>query len=204
TYEEQPRRSFTDERKQRLIRHTGPDDQALLRLVWPTRDDTDPVATLTLELLERVARIAMTETLRESLGKAYSPGASSRLSRHWPGYGTFSLTASVAVAEVPAATAAISSTLTALQTAPIDSDMLQRARQPMVEQLQNALKSNPRWLSLVDRAQSESARIARFIKARDRLLALAPADLQAAAKTYLDPHEALEILVLPEGIDPPA
>ena len=45
-YADQPARTFTPERKPRVIRHAGPADQALLRLTWPTRDDADPVDCL--------------------------------------------------------------------------------------------------------------------------------------------------------------
>jgi zinc protease len=186
-----------------VLRHTGPADQALIRYSWPTRDDADPVAALTLELLERVARIALTDELRETLGKAYSPGASSRLSRHWTGYGTFDVTASVAITEVKTTEQAIAETISRLRSGPIDTDLLLRARQPMVEALHNALKSNGGWLGLADRAQGEPERIERYLEAEKRLSALTPADVLAAAQRWLDPAQALEILVLPEGVQVP-
>ena len=202
-YPEQPLRKFTADREQRIIRHTGPADQAVIRYVWPTRDDSDPVASLTLELLERVTRVSLIDTLREALGKAYSPGASSSLSRYWPGYGTFDVTASVALPEVPATKAAIAETLARLRSAPVDTDLLLRARRPMIESLHNALKSNGGWLSLVDRAQDEADRIDRYLASEQRLMALTPQDILAAAKKWLDPDKALEIMVLPEGAEPP-
>ncbi|MET1754504.1 insulinase family protein [Novosphingobium sp. RD2P27] len=200
---EQPPRTFTSDRQRRIVRHTGPADQALLRVVWPTRDDTDPVEALQLQLLERVMRIELTESLRETLGKAYSPSAASALSRTWPQYGTFNVSASLDVQDVLAARAAIRQTVVGLRSDPVDNDVLQRARQPLLEALQNALKSNDGWLSLVDRAQSESDRIERFARAKERLTAIEPKDLQAAALRYLDPDQGLEVLALPEGATPP-
>ena len=94
-YAAQRRRPFTTNHHPRVIRHTGPADQALMRLSWLTCDDSDPVEALTLELLERVTRIELTETLREKLGKAYSPSAASALSRYWKGYGVFGIAASI-------------------------------------------------------------------------------------------------------------
>ena len=38
----QPPRPFSADRRLRVIHHSGPADQALLRLTWPTRDDADP------------------------------------------------------------------------------------------------------------------------------------------------------------------
>ncbi len=202
-YADQPQRTFTAQRSRRIVRHTGPKDQALLRLTWPTRDDSDPVEAMTLELLERVVKIELTETLREALGKAYSPGASSSLSRHWSGYGVFAIAASVDVGEVAATRKAIIDALTRLRDNGIGEDRLIRARQPMIEQVQNALKSNSGWLALVDRAQTEPDRIARYLSAQSRLEALRAHDVRDMARRYLDPEAGLEILVLPEGVAAP-
>jgi len=203
TYDSQPPRTFTADRSPRILRHTGAADQALLRLTWPTRDDSDPLDALRLELLERVVRIELTDSLREALGKAYSPSAGSALSHFWKGYGTFSINASVDVADVAASREAIAKVVRELGTAPVSEDVLQRARAPLAEAFQNALKGNAGWLSLVDRAQTQADRIERFSKARERLMTLTPADVQAMAQRYLDPAKGLEVLVLPEGVDVP-
>jgi len=201
SYADQPARKFTGNRSQRVVRHTGSADQAVLSLTWPTRDDKDPLETMQLELLERIVRIELTETLREKLGKAYSPGAASSLSRTWPGYGTFEVVASVDVHEVNATRDAIIETLAELRAKMITEDLLTRARQPMLESRDNALKSNAGWMSLVNRAQTEPDRINRYLKGNERLLALTPLDIQLAAMRYLDPKAAVEVLVLPEGVE---
>ncbi|MGO4168660.1 M16 family metallopeptidase [Novosphingobium sp. YAF33] len=202
-YDEQPPRTFTADRSARVVRHTGPADQALLRLTWPTRDDSDPLDTLRLEMLERVVRIELTDSLREALGKAYSPSAGSSLSHYWKGYGTFAIAASIDVADVPASREAIRKVLLDLRAAPVSDDVLQRARAPLLEAYQNALKGNATWLSLVDRAQSQPDRIARFTQARERLTRITAADLQTMAQRYLDPNKGLEVLALPEGVESP-
>lgn len=202
-YPLQRQRPFTAERTRRVVRHTGPADQSIIRLTWPTRDGSDPQEALALELLERVVRIELTETLREKLGKAYSPSASSTTSLTWKDYGTFAVAASVEAGEIPATRKAIADTLARLRDAPISDDELQRARQPLLEGLDNALKTNGGWLTLVDRAQTESDRIDRQLKAQLRLLSVNPAQVQALAQRYLQMKDAVEILVLPEGAPVP-
>lgn len=202
-YAEQRSRTFSPDRALRVVRHTGPADQAIVRLTWPTRDGEDPLDVLRLELLERVMRIALTERLREDLGKAYAPAASSETPRVWPGYGTFAVAASVNLADVPATRAALRATVAELRRAPVSPDLLQRARQPLLEGLENALKTNRGWLALVERAQSRPDRIARQIAAAERLRALTAADLQAIAERYLDPSAALEIDVVPAAAPAP-
>ncbi len=203
-YESQRSRPFTLDRAPRVIRHTGPKDQAVIRLTWPTRDDSDPVEALKLGLLDRIVQIEITETLREKLGKAYSPDATSDLSRAWKGYGTFSITASVETGEVPATRAAIAQVLAELRDRPVSADIVQRARQPMLESYDNALKTNRGWMALVDRAQTEADHIARFQLAKQRLLAITVADVQAMVRRYLTEGGAVEITVLPEGVNPPS
>ena len=202
-YPEQRDRPFTRDLSRRTIRHTGPADQSIVRFTWPTRDGEDPVEAMKLELLEKVMRIELIETIRERLGKAYSPAADSQTTRTWRGYGTFGVAASVNLADLPATRAAILAAVADLRDHPVSPDTLQRAREPMLEALDNDLKSNRSWLSLVDRAQTQPDRIDRQLKARARLSALTAADVQAMARTYLTPDRAVEVDVLPEGAAAP-
>ncbi len=199
---EQRQRPFTADRSPRVLRHTGAKDQALVTFTWPTRDGEDPVAAMELQLLDRVLQIELTDTLREKLGKAYSPGVGSNLSRTFRGYGTLTMRASVDVKEVAATRAAILETLAELRDQPISADVLLRARAPMLENYDNALKNNGGWLSFVDRAQTEADRIERFTKAKERLSAVTAERLQQLVRQYLTMPGGLEITVLPEGVEP--
>jgi zinc protease len=200
----QRQRPFTADRSARVIRHTGAADQALIRLTWPTRDDSDGVVKQQFNMLQRIVQIMLTETLREKLGKAYSPGAASDLSRSWDGYGTFTITAMVDVHEVDATRAAMLETLAALRDKPVSADIMDRARQPLIEMFQNTLKTNAGWLALVGRAQTEPDRIERQIKAEERLRAVTAADIQALARQYLTANGAVPVTVLPEAQAAPA
>ena len=125
------------------------------------------------------------------------------MSSVWTGWGTFTVQASVNVADVAATRAALVQTIGDLAAHPIDADVLERARAPMLERLDNALKGNGGWLALAARAQSRPDRIARFQAARARLTALTAADVQAAAKAWLAPAKAVTVLVLPDGVPAP-
>jgi len=90
-----------------------------------------------------------------------------------------------------------------LRDEPVSADMLQRARQPMIETIDNALKTNRGWLSVTARAQSEADRTERFVRTKQRLLDVTPLQLQAAARRYLTQAGGVEVLVLPEPPPPP-
>lgn len=190
-------RSFTADRSQRIVRHTGEPDQATIRMTWPTVDDSDYSEVLKLELLERVVRLALTEEIRERLGKAYSPGATSGASDTWRGYGTFSVAASVDVGDVEATRSAIRTVMQSLASEPVTTDDIDRARRPMLEAWDNQLKTNAGYMQFVSRAQGKDYRIDRFLTGKASLQAITPADLRNAAARYLAPDAAVEVLVLP-------
>lgn len=199
-YDDRRARPFTRDRAPRTVTHTGQPGQALLRLTWQTRDDADPLEKQALNLLERVVRIELTEALRQQLGKAYSPAASSEPSRTWRGYGTFAVAASVDLADVPAVRSAIADTVAALRDRPVADDLLLRARAPLAELFDNQLKTNAGWLALVTRAQTQPDRIDRQLQASRRLMTLTAADVQAVARRYLTDDRLVEIVVVPEPV----
>ncbi|WFL77867.1 insulinase family protein [Altererythrobacter arenosus] len=202
--EEARQRVFTSQRISHRIMHRGEPDQALVRMTWPTTDDSDLGETLRLELLERVIRIALQDKLREELGKTYSPSASSSPTRTYPGYGTFSITASVDVSEVEATRAAIADLLSEFAERPLDVDLLDRAREPMLENYANMLKSLGGWMSLTDNAQSQSERLDRYFAAPAIIRAVTPEDIRQVARKYLAPGDAVEVIALPQTETGPA
>lgn len=202
-YSAERQRSFTPKRGLQIVRHTGEANQAIVRYIWPTRDDRDPEEAMVLSLLAEVAGIEVLDSVRENLGKAYSPGASSALSRVWTGYGTFTMNASVDLADVAATRTALEETARTLVAAPVDADVLQRARAPMLERIDNSLKTNGGWSALAERAQTQPDRLARAKSARARLEKLTAAELQAIARRYLALDKAVQVIVLPEGAAAP-
>ena len=197
--EEARTRSFTAQRGLRTITHRGEPDQALLQWTWPTTDDSDHAEALRLGLLARVVRIALTEKLREELGQAYSPSAGASNSRIYPGYGTFSLAVSVDVAEVEATRAAVEQVLAALRDGPPSADLIERARRPLLEEYDNALKDLGGWIGLAARAQSDPERLDRWFAAPDLIRAITPEDLQATARQWLVGGGAVEVAAVPAG-----
>jgi len=192
-------RAFAATRGQRVLTHKGEADQALLQWTWPTTDDSDLAETLRLGLLARVARIALTEKLREELGQAYSPSAGASNSRIYRDYGTFSLAVSVDVTQVEATRAAVDEVVAALRDSGPSADMIERARRPLLEEYDNALKDLGGWITLAARAQSDPERLDRWFAAPDLIRAITPADLQASAGKWLAAGSAVEVAVVPEA-----
>lgn len=191
-------RHFTADRSQRILTHRGDPGQALIQMVWPTRDGEDLKETLRLELLQNVVRSALLDRLREELGQTYSPSVSAEQSRVYPGYGTFAISAAVTPSDINAAREAILNVIASLRERPIEEDALLRARAPQLEAYDNQLKTNSGWMALVDRAQTQPDRLERFQAGRSLLQSFTPADVQEVARRYLDPAARVEIVVLPQ------
>lgn len=193
-------RTFTKDRELHIVRHEGAANQAIIEMIWPTRDDSDPKQALQLTMLQRVMQLQLLADLREELGQTYSPYAVSDLSRVYPGWGTFRIVAGVNVKDVDAVRKAMLETIRKLRQKPVDADVMERARNPLLEAYTNALTSNAGWMRLVAHAQSRPKRIKRFIDGKDMLKAITAKQVEAMADEYLDPAKRLEIVALPKGV----
>lgn len=190
-------RTFTAQRGERILTHKGEPDQALLNWIWPTTDDRDLVEAQRLDLLARIVRLELTDRLREKLGQAYSPYAGSSLSHYYPGYGTFAISTAVAADKVDATRAAINELVADLRKAPLDPDVIERARKPYLEEYNNTLKDLDGWLALAARAQSEPERLDRYFAADEVMAAITPEELHQTALRYLLSGGSVTFVVIP-------
>ena len=155
------------------------------------------------KIKKTVVRLELTDGIREKLGKSYSPTAASGLSRTYPGYGEFTVTASVNVTDMAATRAAIARIIMDIRDKPVGADELTRALAPLAEENANLLKTNAGWMNLVDRAQSQADLIERYARFQERLKAVTAKDVQRQAQRYLVAGGAAELIVLPKGVAKP-
>lgn len=192
-------RNFARDRSTRTLFHRGEADQAVVQTYWQARDAEDQREAIRLELLADVMTILLTDELRERLGQTYSPSAGASLSLDFPGYGFLYASSNVAVGDVAAVEAAIDSIATRLRDAPIDADLLVRARAPFAERLRQSRRENGYWLPYVAAAASEPERLDRSRNAIAELNATTAEELQALARRYLTPDRALRVRAVPQG-----
>lgn len=186
-------RAFAADRSERTLIHKGPAEQAELRVYWPARDDSDLGETMRLNLLARVMQLMLTEELREKLGESYSPGAAASLSDEFPGYGHLFAASNVDYRDLATTRAAIFRIAKELRDKPVDADLLDRARRPLVEAMVKSRRENSYWLNYVAEATSHADRLDRSRKGIGEVEAATPAELQALAKRYLVDDKALVI-----------
>lgn len=186
-------RQFAADRSERTLVHKGPAEQAELRVYWPARDDSDLGEAMRLNLLARVMQLMLTEELREKLGESYSPGAAASLSDEFPGYGHMLAASNVDYKDLATTRAAIFAIAKELRDKPVDADLIDRARKPLVEAMVKSRRENSYWLNYVAEATSHADRLDRSRKGIGEVEAATPAELQALAKRYLVDDKALVI-----------
>lgn len=192
--------SFTDRRDPVTLTHAGAEDQALAQVYWPTTDDDDAQEEATMRLLSAVMRLQLLEEIREKLGASYSPGASSSMSETYEGFGTFSTSVVVAPGDAEAVFATIDTIARDLREEPVDTDLLNRARRPMLENLAQQRTQNPYWLGMLSEAQLKDEHLDRYRTYETRLRNVTPQMLQQAASRYLIDDEALRIRVVHQSL----
>jgi zinc protease len=178
--------------------HTGQPDQAAAVIAWPTGGGSAGIAeSRKLDLLAAVFRDRLLDKLRSEAGVSYSPNVSS----DWP-LGMSRGGKVMALGLLPPDKTGFFFKLAReiaadLVAKPIDEDELNRALNPMKQQLIRASTGNPFWMRLVEGGTYDPARIA-AVETLGRDIALTtPQEIQALAVKYLRPDKDWSMVVLP-------
>src|SRR3546814_5237245 len=137
-------------------------------------------------------QLELTEELRERLGETYSPGAGADLSDEFPGYGWLLARSNVEYKELAATRAAIFAIAGLLRDRPVDADLLDRARRPLVESMTKARRENAYWLKYVAEATTHPDRLSpAFPATADELLD--PGATGSAGSGSFGPEKSLKV-----------
>ncbi|MGI2207694.1 M16 family metallopeptidase [Shewanella baltica] len=184
------------------LTHYGHPDSAALAMVWPTTDMTHLSQHAGLGLLEQVLSILLTENVREKAGASYSPSAFSYNDLNASGYGYLGLFSVTTQAMLPTVSEYFTAAVNQVkQPQGISEDLLNRARQPVLEWMQAAPQSNGFWLDLASNSQSYPGRFATFKQRQALAQKMTPAELSKLAHQYLPADGSLTIQVLPAPLE---
>jgi zinc protease len=180
-----------------LLRHNGPDYQAMANVYWPTTDDTDARRTRSLQLLRAVFDLKLTERLREEDGFTYSAVNNASSSDVYPDYGYLWVGADVRVENVDATYAAINELAADLAAGQISEDEVLRARRPLLEQIEDAFESNGAWLNWLSQSWSKPQRLDRIRGLVSDYESITREELVELASTYLRSDTSWRVTILP-------
>jgi zinc protease len=173
------------------LTHTGPAEQALGYIAWPTTDAIgDETESRKIRVLAAVMELRVTEEIREKQALAYSPSVSSSSSDVYRGYGSVSVTAQTTPENQEPLFTAVDTIAASLRDAPITEDELTRARASIVESLRRSQAGNEFWLGALEGVAADPAEVEQITTLITDFEAVTPADIQAAARQYLVPDKA--------------
>jgi zinc protease len=180
------------------IEHHGAANQAVAAIAWPTNGFfPDMQQPRTLRVLSEVFGQRLLDELRTREGITYSPSASNYSSLVSSNYGFVYALAQIPPDKIATFYDVVSRVANDLKTKPIAADELERARGPRIEDIQRQRQTNEFWLSLLAGAQADPRRLDVIRTTIPDLQVISAADLQTAAKAWLDFDKAYRIVVVP-------
>jgi zinc protease len=180
------------------IPHNGEANQLAWRRVWTTTGDHDQKTTQSMDLLARVTTLRLTDELREKLGATYGVSANSDMSNLYLQRGTFSVATAGDPKDIATIEATVDQVISALVKSPIDSDLFERARKPVLESYADWKKKNNTWLGVVAETQTNPDRLKRFRESETNFASITVNDLWELAKQYLDKPAEFTFRALPD------
>jgi zinc protease len=182
------------------LTHRGRADQAVGYIAWPTVDFfSDPQRARQLRLLQLVMQLRVTDVLRNHQGVTYSPQTGYDASWDYPGYGYLSAAVEAPPEKLDGFFRSVSDIAKSLRESPVSADELNRALSPRLEQLQKAEAGNDFWLYALAGGQGDPRRLDAIRSAIAGLERVTPAQIQAAAQTYLRDDKAYRLVITPES-----
>ena len=183
-----------------VLTHTGPADQAVAVLAWPTAGGQGEIyESRKLDILSAIFNDRLFDTLREGEGASYSPNVSSSWPAFMPGGGSFLVTSQLKPAGVDRFYALSRQIAADLATKPVTADELLRTVGPMRQSIARASSGNSFWLSQLQGASTEPRRLQSLNTLSSDYARITPEELQATAKRWLAADRSFAMVVVPAG-----
>ena len=180
-----------------VMRHTGPAEQALGYVAWPTADSIgDRTESRLASMLAAVMELRVTEEIRENQALAYSPNVGASSSDVFADYGSIAVTAQTTPETQAALFTAIDAIAASRRDTPITEDELTRARAPRIETIRRSQAGNEYWLGQLSDVASDPEAVAQVTSQLSDIEGFTVADIQAAAQRWLVPSKAWRASVL--------
>lgn len=188
-----------------VLIHHGAANQALAAIVWPTQGILrDMKLQRSLRVMSEIFAQRLLDELRTKEGITYTPGAGSQGSIVSPDYGILYALAQIPpdkIADFYKVVASVAADLTATK---VSEEELERARGPRIQDIQKQQQTNDYWLSLLS-GSGQDPRLLDVIRSTiPDLKGVTADDVQKAAKDWIKDDKAFRLVVVPEGLAPPA
>ena len=191
---------FPSERSITAFAYDTSDPKALSAVYWPTTDFSRVSDVRRLFVLAKVLGNRVLERVRNVQGLTYTAQGDHAPSQAFPDYGFL-----YAIVDAPPDKARILVDEIAalggdIYRDGVTQDELERARNPIVNELKRLLSTNSYLLSaIVSGSQEQPAKLMRAATSLNEVSSLTVEALNEAARTYLRPEAALPVVVVPRA-----
>ena len=178
--------------------HKGSEAKSTISLTFSGDAAYSEGEQMKLAALIEVMNIKLIEVLREKMGLIYGGGMQGGLSK-LP-YGNYSISANLPTGpeNVDKVIAATFAEIEHMQQAgPLDGD-LAKVKENWIKEHRKSLRENAYWLGRLQAALVQGSDPATILTYEERVKAVTPADLQAAAKRYFKPDNYVQVVLYPE------
>ncbi|WP_038200595.1 M16 family metallopeptidase [Vibrio nigripulchritudo] len=177
--------------------HTGEADKAVVSEFWKVPDGSNPVRNAQYRVLQGVLQHRVTETIRETMGVAYSPYVDLSLSNWYKGYGYINIHSNTAAKHVEGIKKVYQDIWQSLQNSVISEEELEQVRAPILESFAQKPQYNQYWSNVASVAQSLPVFVESESLYADALKAVTAEDIQQLAQS-MNVKESLSVQVLPK------
>jgi zinc protease len=190
---------FPDTRALTTFAYETSDPKALAAVYFPTTDFSRLHDVRRLFVLAKVLGNRVLERVRNMQGLTYTAQGDHAPSQVYPGYGFL-----YAVVDAPPAKSReLADEIVALAgdlyRDGVTADELERARNPVASELRRLLSNNSYLLSaIISGSQEHPEKLARAATSLQEISSLTVADLNEVARKYLDPRQALPVVIVPK------
>jgi len=173
--------------------------KAIACLYWPTGDMLDIQRTRRLTLLGSILDDRLRVKVREELGETYSPACYHVASDTFTGYGYMTAMIECKPEQAAPITALVTKIADELAAGPITDDEFDRAKKPLLTQLEQMRRDNRYWSqNVVRNCQEHPERIGWARSLLSDFTGITKDEAQALAKQFLGKSRAVAVKVLPQ------
>ena len=189
---------FPSERALQTFTFESQDPKAYATAYWPTTDFSHTSEVRRLFVLAKVLEGRVLDRIRGQQGLSYSVQAAHSPSIAFPGFGMLFALVDASPDKANSIALDLRNIGAGVATGNVTQDELDRARNPLVNELKKLLMENRYLLNaVVSASQEQPERLRRATTSVAELQSMTVADVNAVASKYLQASDALPVLVVP-------
>jgi zinc protease len=177
----------------------GKDSKSTINLTFAGEATFSADEQMRLQALLDVLNIKLIEVLREKEALIYGGGAGGALSRHPYGNYTINLSLPTGPENVEKVLNATFAEIRKLQNDGPQADDLAKVKENWSSNHRKMIRENSYWIGALQGAYINNIDPLTILRHAERVAALKPADLQAAAKRYFDFSNYVQVVLYPEA-----